>query len=73
MLSNLHKKTWMTGLQLQDFKEIGASNEKTVEVIKLIHLNNDLSLIFLLQEMLELAKSYNKVRFIFFLMRRSYF
>ena len=47
MLSNLHKKTWMTGLQLQDFKEIGASNEKTVEVIKLIHLNNDLSLSYL--------------------------
>ena len=32
MLSNLHKKTWMTGLQLQDFKEISSYNEKTIEV-----------------------------------------
>ena len=32
MLLNLHKKTWMTGLQLTDFKEHSASNEKTVKV-----------------------------------------
>jgi 26S proteasome regulatory subunit N11 len=30
MLSNLHKKTWMTGLVLEDYKTISDRNEKTV-------------------------------------------
>ena len=36
MLLNLHKKTWMTGLQLTDFKEHSASNEKIVKVCSIV-------------------------------------
>ena len=32
MLLNLHKKTWMDGLQLEDFKEHTSNNEKTIKV-----------------------------------------
>ena len=32
MLLNLHKKTWMDGLQLRDYKEISTGNEQTVKV-----------------------------------------
>lgn len=32
MLSNLHKKPWMTGLLLQDYNEITNNNEQTVKV-----------------------------------------
>lgn len=32
MLLNLHKKTWMTGLQLNDFKEHSTTNEQTIKV-----------------------------------------
>ena len=32
MLLNLHKKSWMDGLQLTDYKEHSASNEKTIKV-----------------------------------------
>lgn len=43
MLLNLHKKTWMDGLSLQDYNEHCKLNEGTVN------------------DMLELAKHYNKV------------
>ena len=33
MLNNLHKKTWMNGLQLEDFQEISTNNEQTVKVL----------------------------------------
>lgn len=45
MLLNLHKKTWMDGLSLQDYSEHCKLNEGTVN------------------DMLELAKHYNKVIF----------
>ena len=32
MLLNLHKKSWMDGLQLTDYKEHSANNEKTIKV-----------------------------------------
>ena len=32
MLLNLHKKTWMDGLTLQDYDEHCALNQKTVKV-----------------------------------------
>lgn len=32
MLLNLHKKTWMKGLQLTDYKEHSSNNEKTIKV-----------------------------------------
>ena len=32
MLLNLHKKTWMDGLKLTDYKEHSATNEKTIKV-----------------------------------------
>lgn len=66
MLLNLHKKTWMKGLQLTDFKEHSASNEKTVKVWCgcgcgcSVLWNNSLVCICL-QDMLELASAYNKV------------
>lgn len=44
MLLNLHKKSWMDGLILNDYVEHCKMNENTVN------------------EMLELAKNYNKVR-----------
>ena len=43
MLLNLHKKSWIDGLTLQDYNTHCSLNEKTV------------------QEMLDLAKNYNKV------------
>lgn len=46
MLLNLHKKTWMDGLMLQDYKDHCKVNESTVH------------------NMLDLAKNYNKVKFI---------
>ena len=49
----------MTGLQLQDFKEISSYNEKTIEVSLRMSPSHTLSLLY--QEMLELSKSYNKV------------
>lgn len=49
MLLNLHKKSWMEGLTLQDYSEHCKHNESVVK------------------EMLELAKSYNKVKIIVFL------
>ena len=33
MLLNLHKKSWMDGLQLTDYKEHSATNEKTIKVL----------------------------------------
>lgn len=33
MLLNLHKKTWMDGLNLKDYHEHCQSNEKTVETM----------------------------------------
>ena len=35
MLLNLHKKSWMDGLQLTDYKEHSANNEKTIKVYTL--------------------------------------
>ena len=32
MLSNLHKKTWMDGLHLQNYQDMAKANEKTVKV-----------------------------------------
>lgn len=43
MLLNLHKRSWESGLTLQDYHDHSKSNESTVE------------------EMLKLAKAYNKV------------
>ena len=63
MLSNLHKKTWMTGLLLEDYKEISSSNEKMIKVNLINSFHHDD--IIILQEMLELAKSYNKVLRVF--------
>ena len=61
MLLNLHKKTWMTGLQLTDFKEHSASNEKTVKVCVAMVVVSCGVLQFYPQDMLELASAYNKV------------
>lgn len=44
MLLNLHKKSWMDGLRLQDYSDHCKVNEST------------------LQNMLDLAKAYNKVK-----------
>lgn len=43
MLLNLHKKSWMDGMALEDYEKHCDTNRTTVK------------------EMLELAKSYNKV------------
>ena len=39
MLLNLHKETWMDGLELQDFKEHATFNEKTIKVFMSIHVH----------------------------------
>lgn len=46
MLLNLHKKSWMDGMALEDYEKHCDTNRSTVK------------------EMLELAKSYNKVNII---------
>lgn len=47
MLLNLHKKSWMDGMALEDYEKHCDTNRSTVK------------------DMLELAKSYNKVNIIF--------
>jgi 26S proteasome regulatory subunit N11 len=72
MLLNLHKKKWTDGLLLEDFHNHEKSNEKTIQVMIVVGVNYNVVLLLdfffvllnfafsFLQEMLELAKNYNK-------------
>ncbi len=58
MLLNLHKKKWEDGFHLQDFEQHEKENIKTIKVS--FSSGNYIVAQTSLQEMLDLAKNYNK-------------